>query len=175
MAVELMRSAVFFFKPSDYVKACKLQTRCHKHVWKFWRVREEMVQQSPTITLSSSIIPNELFLNKKGDGNVDVAPLHSNYMQGLKILVEVNGVPIWYSIGEYDLISGLYCHQYPSNYLSSRSTKFVKKHFQKKVKKTKDKKKPEDEKLEVTAKEVEEKLKAMKSDGINERLKMAVL
>lgn len=51
----------------------------------------------------------------------------------------------------------------------------MKKHFQKKVKKTKDKKKPEDEKLEVTAKEVEEKLKAMKSDGINERLKMVVL
>ncbi|XP_002883754.2 uncharacterized protein At3g43530 [Arabidopsis lyrata subsp. lyrata] len=72
----------------------------------------------------------------------------------------VNGVPIRYSIQEFALISGLFCHSYPKNYEAIGSDRFSGKHF--------------GTTGTVTYARVKEKLLSMKRSN-PDRLKMAVL
>ncbi|XP_024011283.1 uncharacterized protein At3g43530-like [Eutrema salsugineum] len=74
----------------------------------------------------------------------------------------VNGVPIWYSLRELGLISGLNCRSYPKNYerLGGDSSKFVAKYFGEGKKK-------------VTLKNVDEKMESMKSSKVRGRMNIA--
>ena len=72
----------------------------------------------------------------------------------------VNGVPIRYSLRELELISELYCHEYPPNHERLGGTTFMNKYFGGK---------------RVTYAALEEKMLAMKSKPSEDRKKMAAL
>ncbi|XP_013624797.1 PREDICTED: uncharacterized protein At3g43530-like [Brassica oleracea var. oleracea] len=179
MAVNPLRPNEFFFKPKDYRKSCKLQSRCHQY--KFMTILGELDESEKRWFLEHPQFKH-LF---------HMVCTSTRKMMGLWMLLlrtivthksrqawfSVNGVPIRYSIREHGLISGLYCHQYPENYQSGLSMMFAEKQFRKMfMKKLKNKKKkPEEEELKVTVHDVEEKLSQMKLDRTNDRLKVAIL
>ncbi|KAG2314779.1 hypothetical protein Bca52824_017901 [Brassica carinata] len=72
----------------------------------------------------------------------------------------VNGVPIRYSLREFRLISGLYCHEYPPNHERLGGTTFMNKYFEEKM---------------VTYADLEKQMSAMKSKLSEDRKKMAAL
>ncbi|XP_013739273.2 uncharacterized protein At3g43530-like [Brassica napus] len=72
----------------------------------------------------------------------------------------VNDVPIRYSLREFRLISGLYCHEYPPNHERLGGTTFMNKYFGGK---------------RVTYADLEKQMLAMKSKPSQDRLKMAAL
>ncbi|XP_013616141.1 PREDICTED: uncharacterized protein At3g43530-like isoform X2 [Brassica oleracea var. oleracea] len=182
MAINPLRPNEFFFKPKDYRKSCKLQSRCHQY--KFMTILGELDESEKRWFLEHPQFKH-LF---------HMVCTSTRKMMGLWMLLlrtivthksrqawfSVNGVPIRYSIREHGIISGLYCHQYPENYQSGLSMMFAEKQFRKmfmkKLKKLKNKKKkPEEEELKVTVQDVEEKLSQMKLDRTNDRLKVAIL
>ncbi|KAG2311974.1 hypothetical protein Bca52824_023531 [Brassica carinata] len=155
IAVEPSTPNGFFFKPKDYWKSCKLQSRCHQH--KFMTTLEVLDESEKRWFLEHPQFKHLL--------HMDCTPTRK--VMGLWMLLirtivthksrqawfAVNGVPIRYSIRERCLISGLYCHQYPKNYQSVLSMEFAEKQFRKmfmkkmKKMKRKTKKKPEEEEL----------------------------
>ncbi|KAG2331682.1 hypothetical protein Bca52824_002862 [Brassica carinata] len=72
----------------------------------------------------------------------------------------VNGVPIRYSLREFKLISGLYCHEDPPNHERLGGTTFMNKYFEVK---------------RVTYADLEKQMLAMKSKPSDDRKKMAAL
>ena len=70
------------------------------------------------------------------------------------------GVPIRYSLREFRLISGLYCHEYPPNHERLGGTTFMNKYFGGK---------------RVKYADLEKQMLAMKSKPSQDRLKMAAL
>ncbi|KAF8109832.1 hypothetical protein N665_0090s0015 [Sinapis alba] len=72
----------------------------------------------------------------------------------------LNGVPVRYSLREFRLISGLYCHEYPPNHERLGGTTFMNKYFEGK---------------RVTYADLEKQMLAMKSKPHQDRLKMVIL
>ncbi|RID79732.1 hypothetical protein BRARA_A02446 [Brassica rapa] len=72
----------------------------------------------------------------------------------------VNSVPIRYSLREVRHISGLYCHEYPTNHERLDGTSFMNKYFERKM---------------VTYADVEKQMLAMKGKRAQDRQKMAVI
>ena len=72
----------------------------------------------------------------------------------------VNSVPIRYSLREVGHISGLYCHEYPTNHERLDGTSFMNKYFERKM---------------VTYADVEKQMLAMKGKPAQDRQKMAVM
>ena len=183
MAIQPIRPNKFFFKPKDYWKFCKLQSRCHQH--DFMTILDKLDESEKRWFLK-----HQQFKHLFHTVCTSTRKMMGLWMLLLRTIVThksrqarfaVNGVPIRYSIREHGLISGLYCHQYPENYQSVLSMKFAEKQFRKmfinKLKKMKKKKnkKPEEEKLKVTVQDVKERLSQMKPDCTNDRLKVAIL
>lgn len=185
IAVEPLRPTGFFFKPSDYGKACKLSTRCHQRqfvdmIENFDETEKNWFKNHPQF---KHLFHMDCTKTRKVMGMWMLLLRTITTEKGRQAWFGVNGVPIRYSIREHALLSGLHCHIYPENYLRVGSMKFAERHFKKKEKgkrkeKTNGKKKkktPEEDKLRVTVMDVEKKLLAMEFDGRKERLKMLVL
>ncbi|KAG2310428.1 hypothetical protein Bca52824_021985 [Brassica carinata] len=151
MAVEPIRPNKFFFKPKDYWKSCKLQSRCHQH--KFMTTLKGLDESEKRWFLEHPQFKHLFHMvctpTRKVMGLWMLLIRTIVTHKSRQAWFAVNGVPIRYSIREHGLISGLYCHQYPENYKSRLSMKFAEKQFRKMfMKKLKKKKKnPEEEEL----------------------------
>ncbi|KAF8097732.1 hypothetical protein N665_0282s0003 [Sinapis alba] len=182
MAVEPIRPTSFFFKPADYGKSWKLQSRCHQH--KFMTTLELLDESEKKWFLEHPQFKHLFHMvctpTRKVMGLWMLLISTIVTYKSRQAWFAVNGAPIRYSIREHGLISGLYCHHYPENYKSGLSMKFAEKQFRKmfikklknmkKKKKKKKKNHPEEEELKVTVQDVEEKLSRMKLDRTNDRV-----
>ncbi|KAF8083133.1 hypothetical protein N665_0791s0030 [Sinapis alba] len=150
----------FYFKSTEYMKTCKIQTKCYVSktvdLIKTLKVEVKWFTSHPQFHYFFHM-PDEQYLKLQG--------MWMLFMRTICTEEEdiawfaVNGVPIRYSMNEHALISDLDCHEYPIRYLKLGSTKFVDYYFGGEEK--------------ITIKDVEQNLLSMKP--CNDRLKMAVL
>ncbi|CAA7032676.1 unnamed protein product [Microthlaspi erraticum] len=155
----------FYFSPKQYRNSCKISSRCY--------VRE--------IVAAIKKYPNELEFftrhpqfkhifhiaeepNRKSQGLWMLLLHHASTEIENELWFVVNGVPIRYSIKEHALLTGLDCHDYPTNYNNLKDPekgdyKFVERWFK--------------GSRRITVADVEKKLVAMKST-VNKK-KMALL
>ncbi|KAL9816735.1 hypothetical protein AtNW77_Chr4g0281341 [Arabidopsis thaliana] len=119
-----------FFGPSEYVKTCKIGTRCT--VRQTVKYLEECKEDLPWFKAHPQF------------RHVFHMPEEKNHMtQGMWMLLlrtartemdrecwfVVNGVPIRYSIKEHVLLCGFDCHDYPKEFRLDAELKFAKKIF----------------------------------------------
>ncbi|XP_023636109.1 uncharacterized protein At3g43530-like [Capsella rubella] len=150
-----------YFGPSEYMKSCKIGTRCSV---------TQTVEYIETFETEVS-----WFRKHPQFKHIFHMPKEPNHMtQGMWMLLlrtactemvreawfVVNGVPIRYSLREHALLTGLHCHEYPKNWKKLGDLKFVKRIFKR------------DGKIRI--KDVEEKLKGMRKGNIDTK-KLIVL
>ncbi|KAG7578794.1 hypothetical protein ISN45_Aa03g029570 [Arabidopsis thaliana x Arabidopsis arenosa] len=160
---EPLRPLKMYFSPSDYVKPFKLSSKCYIH------------QAVKLLRGHLSVGELKWFLEHPQFKHFFHMHTGSNHkLMGMWMLLlrtacldkkkecwfVVNGVPIRYSIQEFALSSGLFCHSYPKNYEAIGSDMFSGKHF--------------GATGTVTYARVKDKLLSMKRSN-PDRLKMAVL
>lgn len=160
---EPMKPLEFYFKPTEYAKYPKLQSRCnpYKTMKTIKSLKGPEMSWFENHPQFKHIIHREMEKNRKvmGMWMLLLRTVHINNGKKEAWFV-INGVPIRYSMREHGLLSGLYCHEYPGELENLGSYNFVDKHF--------------GQHDMVKVKDVKQKLVQM-VDATRDRLKMAVL
>ncbi|KAL1191717.1 hypothetical protein V5N11_013439 [Cardamine amara subsp. amara] len=152
-----------FFSPTEYMKPFKISAKCY--IRKAVTTLEKHLEEGE-IKWFTEHPQFKHFFHMPRDSNHKLMGMWLLFLRTACLEKKnecwfiVNGVPIRYSLREFALMSGLYCHQYPTLYKSMGNTEFVGKKFG--AKKT------------ITYADVEKKLLSMKKPS-NDRLRMAII
>ncbi|KAG2298864.1 hypothetical protein Bca52824_035336 [Brassica carinata] len=147
---EGMRPLKLHFASSQYQKSLKLSGKCYIDTEEVeWFIEHPQLQHFFHIKTEAKWMGMWLLaLQSAGVG------------KKYELWFIVNGVPIRYSLREFGLISGLYCHKYPLNHERLGGTTFMNKYFGGK---------------RVTYADLEKQMLAMKSKPSEDRKKMVAL
>ncbi|KAG7599453.1 hypothetical protein ISN44_As06g036370 [Arabidopsis suecica] len=160
---EALQPFKMYFSPSEYTKPFKISAKCYIH--------------KVVGLLETNLRGKELkwfkehpqfrhFFHMHRDANHKLMGMWLLFLRTAclekkrEVWFIVNGVPIRYSLKEFALMSGLYCHQYPKSYETKGSMEFVSRIF--------------GPGATIKYQDVEEKFLSMKRSS-DDRLRVAVL